>query len=93
MRTVYVGPQEALLRRDLTASQTNWIMDEMPTKPFEALAKIRYNSATQKALVTPLADNRVQVEFEEPQPAITPGQVLGIYDLSDTYILGGGWID
>lgn len=93
MRTVYVGPQEALLRRDLTASQVNWIMDEAPTKPFKALAKIRYNSATQKALVTPLADNRVQVEFEEPQPAITPGQVLGIYDLSDTYILGGGWID
>jgi tRNA U34 2-thiouridine synthase MnmA/TrmU len=35
----------------------------------------------------------VRVEFEQPQPAITSGQVLGIYDLSDTYILGGGWID
>jgi tRNA-specific 2-thiouridylase len=93
MRTVYVGPPEALLRRDLTASQVNWIMEDVPTIPFEAMAKIRYNSAVQKALVTPLADNRVQVEFEAPQPAITPGQVLGIYDLSDTYILGGGWID
>lgn len=93
MRTVYVGPQEALLRRDLTASQVNWILPEVPGTPFEALAKIRYNSPVQKALVTPLGTDRVQVEFEAPQPAITPGQVLGIYDLTDTYILGGGWID
>jgi len=93
MRTVYVGPPEALLRRDLSASQVNWIMPAAPTEPFEAMAKIRYNSPVQKALVTPLADNKVHVIFDEPQPAITPGQVLGIYDLSDTYILGGGWID
>jgi tRNA-specific 2-thiouridylase len=93
MRTVYVGPQSALLRRELTASQVNWIMPEAPSAPFEALAKIRYNSPVQKALVTPLPDGKVHVVFEEPQPAITPGQVLGIYDLGDTYILGGGWID
>lgn len=93
MKTVYVGPQSALLRRDLTASEVNWIMPAAPTEPFEAMAKIRYNSQVQKALVTPLPDAKVRVEFEEPQPAITPGQVLGIYDLSDTYIIGGGWID
>jgi tRNA-specific 2-thiouridylase len=93
MRIVYVGPPEALLRRDLTGSEVNWLTPETPSTPFEAMAKIRYNSPVQKALVTPLPDNRVQVEFEEPQPAITPGQVLGIYDASDTYLLGGAWID
>lgn len=93
MCTVYAGPKEALLRRDLTASEVNWIVPTIPDAPFEALAKIRYNSPVEKAMVYPLADNRVQVVFEEPQPAITPGQVLGIYDLTDTYILGGGWID
>jgi tRNA-specific 2-thiouridylase len=93
MRIVYVGPPEALLRRDLTASEVNWIMSPAPDRPFEALAKIRYNSPVQPALFTPLPDRRVQVEFKEPQPAITPGQVLGIYDDSDTYLLGGGWID
>lgn len=92
-RVVYVGDKDALLRRELTASAVNWILDEIPTEPFEALAKIRYNSKAEKALVEPLADGRVRVEFSEPQPAITPGQVLGIYDLTDTYILGGGWID
>lgn len=93
MRAVYVGPQEALLRRDLTASQVNWIVTPTPTEPFEAMAKIRYTSAVQKALVTPLPEGRVRVVFDEAQPAITPGQVLGIYDMTDTYILGGGWID
>jgi tRNA-uridine 2-sulfurtransferase len=93
MRMVYVGPPESLLRRDLTASEVNWLIPSAPTAPFEAMAKIRYNSPVQKALVTPLPQGRVQVEFEEPQPAITPGQVLGIYDSTDTYVLGGGWID
>lgn len=92
-RVVYVGPKEALLRQELTASAVNWLTPEPQTEPFEALAKIRYNSPTVKAKIIPLAERRVQVLFDEPQPAITPGQVLGIYDQSDTFILGGGWID
>jgi tRNA U34 2-thiouridine synthase MnmA/TrmU len=40
-----------------------------------------------------LPDKRVKVEFDQPQPAITPGQVLGIYNLDDEIILGGAWID
>ena len=93
LRVVYAGPKEALLRQELTASSTNWLMDVPPTEPFDALAKIRYNSAAAPARVFPLPDNKVHVVFEEPQPAITPGQVLGVYDLSNTFILGGGWID
>ena len=93
LHAVYVGPQSALLRQDLSASATNWLMDEIPVEPFEALAKIRYNSPAAPAYVIPLPDKQVRVEFKEPQPAITPGQVLGIYDLTNTYVLGGGWID
>ncbi len=92
-RTVYVGPSEALLRTELTASVANWILETPPVEPFEALAKIRYNSKANPATVYPLPDGRIRVVFQEAQPAITPGQVLGIYDLTDTYILGGGWID
>lgn len=92
-RTVYVGPQEALLRRELTASAANWLMETPPVEPFEGLAKIRYNSKAEPATIYPLPDAQIKVVFHEAQPAITPGQVLGIYDLTDTYILGGGWID
>jgi tRNA-specific 2-thiouridylase len=93
MRAVYVGPKEALQRPDLTASEVNWIVDEPPTDPFCALAKIRYNSPTVEATIIPMPDSRVKVVFAQPQSAVTPGQVLGIYDSTDTYLLGGGWID
>lgn len=92
-RCVYVGPQEALLRDELTASEVNWLLPQDPSVPFNALVKIRYNSKAEPACVYPLADKQVRVVFEKPQPAITPGQVLGIYDLEDRIIYGGGWID
>ncbi len=91
--TVFVGPKEALLSRELTASQVNWIVHPEPQQPMDSLVKIRYNSPTVPAKIIPLPDSRVQVIFNEPQPAVTSGQVLGIYDSSDTYVLGGGWID
>jgi tRNA-specific 2-thiouridylase len=93
LRVVYVGPKEALLRQELTASYTNWILPEAPHEPFRAMVKIRYNSLAVPGLVSPLPDSRVRVEFDAPQPAITPGQVLGVYDLSDQIIMGGAWID
>jgi tRNA-specific 2-thiouridylase len=92
-KTVYVGGKEHLLSESLTASMVNWISGEAPQEPFEALAKIRYNSATFKATIYPLPNNCVKVVFAQAQPAVTSGQVLGIYDLSDNYVLGGGWID
>ncbi len=93
MNIVFVGSKDDLLRNELTASEVNWILPEIPTEPFPAMAKIRYNSPVEKAMVYPLPDARVKVVFETPQPAITAGQVLGIYDLTDTYVLCGGWID
>lgn len=93
LRAVYVGPKDALRRPDLTASEVNWIMDEEPYEPFAALAKIRYNSAAVPATIVPLPDKRLRVIFREPQAAVTSGQVLAIYDPTDTYLYGGGWID
>ena len=93
LSVVYAGPKEALLRNELTAGAANWIMEEPPVEPFEALAKIRYNSEAVPATVIPMPEGQIRVLFKEPQPAITPGQVLGVYDLTDTYIMGGGWIN
>jgi tRNA-specific 2-thiouridylase len=92
-RTVYAGPKSALLRQELTAHSVNWIMSSVPGQSFKAKAKVRYNSPAVPAIIKPLPDNRVQVEFEEGLAAITPGQVLAIYDTSDSFVLGGGWIE
>jgi tRNA-specific 2-thiouridylase len=42
------------------------------------------------ARVTPLAVGRIQVQFERPQRAISPGQAVVLYD--DLTVLGGGQI-
>ncbi len=92
-RTVFVGPTDALLSGALEAGDINWLTSEDPKQPFAALAKIRYNSQAVPAVVHVQSKGRVKVEFAQPQPAVTPGQVLGLYDPTDTYLLGGGWIE
>ena len=89
-RQVVVGPKAALERTTLTASDVNWIA--APTGASCRLdAQIRYRHRAAPARVEPLAANRVRVEFETPQVAITPGQAVVFYD-GDT-VAGGGWID
>ena len=54
-------------------------------------AKIRYNSPPQAATLTVLGDDLVEVIFDEPQSAITPGQAVVCFD--GDVVLGGGWIE
>jgi tRNA-specific 2-thiouridylase len=42
------------------------------------------------ARVIPLAAGRIQVQFDRPQRAISPGQAVVLYD--DLAVLGGGQI-
>lgn len=52
------------------------------------LAKPRYRDPSQKVSIMPEADNKLRVLFESPQRALTPGQILAIYD--GERLLGGG---
>ncbi len=42
-------------------------------------------------MVEPLDDGQARVIFDEPQAAVTPGQVVAVYD--GDLLLGGGWIE
>ena len=88
--TVTLTSGEGLFRSTLTAGEVNLIEVEALTGPVRVTAKIRYAAKPAEALLTPLADGRVQVVFDEPQRAITPGQALVLYD-GDT-VVGGGRI-
>ncbi len=91
LNQVVVGTKDELPGYSFIAYKTNWIMFDEPKEAFKTLARIRYRHKEAPALVTPLSDGRVKVEFTEPQKAITPGQAVVFYD--GDYVVGGGWIE
>ena len=88
--TVVVGDPEDLLAGGLVASRVNWLINA-PAEPMRCEAKIRYRHAGVSATVRATADGGATVRFDEPQPAVTPGQAVAFYD--GTRVLGGGWIE
>jgi tRNA-specific 2-thiouridylase len=89
--TLLVGTLDELHAYSLTADDVHWTSGTAPTAPFTALAKIRYRAPEAPALVTPLPGGRVQVDFQAPQRAISPGQAVVFY--ADDEVLGGGTIE
>ena len=59
------------------------------TEPCRLLAKPRYRDPSQAISYTPLSDGRAKVTFDKPQRALSPGQVLALYD--GEKLLGGGF--
>jgi len=87
---IVVGNQDELLRDEFTAAGVNWITLDNPTDPVHAEVRVRYRHTAESATITPLPDARVQVKFDEPQRAITPGQATVFYRGDE--VVGGGWI-
>ena len=85
-----VGTRDELGRDRLHAEHFNWISGVTPAEAFRAEVKIRYRSQPQMALVQPLDDGRVRIEFDVPQRDITPGQAAVVYQ--GDVCLGGGVI-
>jgi len=91
-RRVIVGRDEELLRRDFRVRDVNWIAWEELTGTARVQVKIRNKHEAAPATLTPLADRtRVEVRFDEPQRAVTPGQAAVFYD--GDLVAGGGWIE
>jgi tRNA-specific 2-thiouridylase len=89
--TVTVGIADKLLRDTFTVSNVNWITIERLEKELNSSVKIRYKGDDTPAVIYPLEDDRVRVEFKQPQRAITPGQAAVFYD--GDIVVGGGWIE
>jgi tRNA-specific 2-thiouridylase len=88
---VTVGPKSSLERATLTASGVNWVSVDAPAAWLPVAAQIRHRHAPAAARVRALDGGRAELEFEDPQSAITPGQAVVFYD-SDA-VVGGGWIE
>lgn len=84
--TITVGEEndEKLFRKNCIVTELNWLSDI--SFPLVCEAQIRYRQAPQKCT---LYEN-LEVIFENPQRAITPGQVCVFYD--GEKVLGSGII-
>jgi tRNA-specific 2-thiouridylase len=90
---VRVGPEDALYHQRLIACHINLIQDRIGNgdEPSRVTAKVRYRSAEAEAAVRMLGHDRLEVVFDKPQRAVTPGQSVVMYQ--GEYVVGGGIIE
>jgi tRNA-specific 2-thiouridylase len=88
--TIILGDHDQLFQERLSANKLTWISGHRPQITSGITGRIRY-----RAVETPVKlryrDDFCEVEFEQPQWAITPGQSIVFY--SNEEVLGGGIIE
>lgn len=89
---VVIGDREGLEKSGLVAERFGWHVPP-PEGPLRCFAQIRARHKAVPAVVRckPGEPATVYLTFDEPQTAVTPGQVLTLYE--DDMVLGGGWIE
>jgi len=81
----------ALLSTGLIAGQLHWV-DRKPLRvPLRCTVKTRYRQTDISCEIIPLNDDNIEVHFDQPQIAVTPGQSAVFYQ--DEVCLGGGVIE
>lgn len=88
---IIVGQEADLYSRRLTASEASFTLGEPRQDGMRIDAKIRYRSPAVPGTFHALSGDRFSVDFDVPQRAVTPGQIVALYDGEE--ILGGGVID
>ncbi len=88
--TVTVGSEEELYKTSILVKDVNLIsMDSLPEE-LHATVKVRYSRSEQPAVIRPLENGDVLVEFKSPQRAPARGQAAVFYD--GDVVIGGGTI-
>lgn len=80
-----------LYSKGLIANQLHWVDRIGPKDPIRCVVKTRYRQTDIDCQITVLADGSLQVLFDQPQKAVTPGQSAVFY--LDKVCLGGGIIE
>ena len=85
--TVVVGDESELLDDSLTVGSMTW--GDEPVDG-DVLVQASAHGTPHRATTSILPDGRVHVAWAEPQRRVAIGQSVVFYDLTDSYVLGGG---
>jgi tRNA-specific 2-thiouridylase len=88
--TVTLGPESSLYTRTLSAGCINLIACDTLTGSLRVTVKTRYLQKEQPATAIQEEKDRLRINFDSPQRAITPGQAVVLYD--GDVVVGGGTI-
>ena len=81
-----------LLSAGLVALEPHWLAEPpQPGRPFSCDAQVRYRATPVPSRATLRDDGALELRFERPQRAVTPGQAVVLY--RGPRVLGGGWIE
>ncbi len=81
---------ERLFHRGLYATQLHWVHSLPPGQSLRCTARIRHRQSVQDCHFATHGNSTIQVIFDHPQRAITPGQAIVFYQ--GDLCLGGGTI-
>ncbi len=89
---VIVGEEDKLYRKELEVEEINLLAVDEIDDWIDVQVKTRYSTKQAKAKIRQKLDDKTKIEvvFDEPQRAITPGQSAVFYD--NDIVIGGGKI-
>lgn len=93
-RVVITAKKDELLAGGLIASEVNWsprFRDVRPGDSLQCQVQVRSHHQPAPSRVVRMENRMVEVQFESPQRAVTPGQAAVLYH--EDLVAGGGWIE
>lgn len=89
-REVVVGPRSALTAAGVAVGETNWLAPR-PGAGDPVRVQIRHRAPGVEATIRSMGDGSMELAFNDPQEAVTPGQSAVVFGPDDV-VLGGGRI-